>query len=175
MGERIKDQSCFEKPAEDVAKWLLGKTICIKQPDGLRKMRIMEVEAYSSDDTACYGYDNYKKKTDPTKAKKPLFDKPGTCCIYAGMILISCTKQGAPDNVLIRKAGNCEKYCEGPVLTGNELGVDRIPNDEDILTSDYIWLENSETENKFFNYKRVNLSKNVEDSDRNKPLRFVSI
>lgn len=175
--ERITDKDFFTRPAEEVAKLLLGKILCRRLLNGaIIKMRIMEVEAYPANDSACYGYKKDTEKINLTPAIKPLVEKPGTCCIYSGMILISCSKEKHPDNVLIRKVGRKGIICDGPWLTGKIFEVDSELSYQDLLSKcSNIWIEDDNSKRENCSAMRVNLSKSVKEVDRKKKLRFISI
>jgi 3-methyladenine DNA glycosylase Mpg len=127
----------FMQSADDIAPQLLGKIICRNLPEGQGKLRfrITETEAYCHDDSACYGYGykgNHGSK-NKTSAIAPLFEEGGKCCVYAGMLLIVCGEENVPDNVLIRKAGNRDTYCDGPFLLGKALKIDQGLHGKDML------------------------------------------
>lgn len=155
-----KDRERFSDPVE-AAKWLLGKVICRKLPDGeIMRLYITETEAYKHDDKSCYGYGG--KKTD---ANAPLFKQAGTCCIYGEMLLISCGVEGKSDNVLIRAAGNKHTYCRGPVIVYEELRLEKKHSGIDILASDKLWLEGTADERQCCQTTRVGLPENKRGSD----------
>lgn len=155
-----KDRERFSDPVK-AAKWLLGKVICRKLPDGeIVRLYITETEAYYYEDEACYGHDG--KKTD---ANAPLFEQAGTCCIYGEMLLISCGIKGESDNVLIRAAGNENTYCRGPIIVCDELRLEKKHSGIDILTYDKLWLEGTADERQCCQTTRVGLPENKRGSD----------
>lgn len=160
-----KDRFFFEKDAESVAKWLLGKELaCIESEERLSFV-ITEVEAY--DDSACYGYNK-----EETKATNPLFQKGGTMCIYAGMLLISCGDTGKPYNVLVRKIANENEYIEGPFLVGKRLKLKEkfdFVNGADILSENSpIRLNGDDTVHRYSKAERIGLGKCIIPQDREK-------
>ena len=104
---RIIDKSFFTAQAEDLAQQLLGKILCHKTPNAEHtiRFRITVTEAYPSDDEV-----SYSKKYTEGKAVDFLTDNIGLCCIFGGMILISCGEKNSNnrchDNVLIRGGYN---------------------------------------------------------------------
>lgn len=155
-----KERERFSDPVK-AAKWLLGKVICRKLPDGeIMRLNITETEAYYYEDEACYGHGG--KKTD---ANAPLFEQAGTCCIYGEMLLISCGIKGESDNVLIRAAGNENTYCRGPIIVCDELRLEKIHSGIDIMTSDELWLECTDNERRCCQTTRVGLPENKRGSD----------
>lgn len=163
-----KERERFSDPVE-AAKWLLGKVICRKLPDGeIVRLNITETEAYKHDDKSCYGYDG--KKTD---ANAPLFEQAGTCCIYGEMLLISCGIKGESDNVLIRAAGNENTYCRGPIIVCDELRLEKKHSGIDILTYDKLWLEGTADERRCCQTTRVGLPESADKQSREAKHRFI--
>lgn len=163
-----KERERFSDPVE-AAKWLLGKVICRKLPDGeIVRLNITETEAYYYEDEACYGHDG-----KITKDNKPLFEQAGTCCIYGEMLLISCGIKGKSDNVLIRAAGNENTYCRGPIIVCDELRLEKIHSGIDILTSDELWLEGTADEKRCCQTTRVRLPKSADKQSRESKHRFI--
>ena len=157
----------FDCPVE-LAQWLLGKTLCHKRPDGrVTRLVITETEAYDHDDPACYGYGG------KTRDNAPLFEKGGTCCIYGEMLLIACGKEGEPDNVLIRRAGNETIYCGGPILVCEELGLEKADGGLDLLTSKALWLEGTDELRACCRTQRVGLSDTLDREHRDLRHRFI--
>lgn len=163
-----KDRENLSNPVK-AAKWLLGKVICRKLPDGeIVRLYITETEAYDYKDKACYGYDGKK-----TKDNKPLFKQAGTCCIYGEMLLISCGVEGKSDNVLIRAAGNENTYCRGPIIVCDELRLEKIHSGIDILASDDLWLEGTDNERQCCQTTRVGLPESAGKQSREAKHRFI--
>lgn len=163
-----KERERFSDPVE-AAKWLLGKVICRKLPDGeVVRLYITETEAYYYEDEACYGHGG--KKTD---ANAPLFEQAGTCCIYGEMLLISCGIKGESDNVLIRAAGNENTYCRGPIIVCDELRLEKIHSGIDIMTSDELWLEGTDNERRCCQTTRVGLPESADKQSRESKHRFI--
>ena len=172
-----KDRSFFMQPADVLAPQLLGKCLCRKLSDGtVVRFRITETEAYCHDDSACYGtaHADCGNNEKITKATAPLFEKGATCCIYAQMLLIACGPEGKPDNVLIRKAGNQQQYCDGPNLLCQALQIDKSLHGKDLLSKDAtLWMEDDGAVRAYCAIERVGLGKNVKDADREKKHRFI--
>lgn len=162
----------FTKPAMHLGEWLIGKQICRRFPDEtVLRFRITETEAYGHDDSACYG-----KNGKPTPATAPLFEQGGYCCVYADMLLIVCGNQNEPDNVLIRKAGNRNQYCDGPISLCKALKIDKTLHGQDLLDPvASLWIEDDGTVRECCAVERVRLGINVNEDDRKKKLRFISI
>lgn len=163
-----KDREKFSDPVE-AAKWLLGKVICRKLPNGeIVRLHITETEAYKHDDESCYGYGG--KKTD---ANAPLFEKQaGTGCVFGGMLLISCGEIGKPSNVLIRSAGNEHVYFNGPFKIYDGLQLKNFRS-VDLLTSDDLWLESPAEEKRCCQTTRVGLPESADKQSRESKHRFI--
>jgi len=82
-------QFFFTHPAKDVAIDLLGKIICRQSDDGtITRHRITETEAYPGD---C-----------PYVFTEPQFYSIGEWIALEDMLMISCTGDKSPDNIVIR-------------------------------------------------------------------------
>lgn len=162
-------QEIFSGSAVELARWLLGKTLCRKKHDGcVVRLTITETEAYGHDDPACYGYGGKK-----TPDNAPLFGKGGTCCIYGEMLLMACGEEGRADNVLIRRAGYESTYCGGPILVCEELGLEKPDSGTDLLTSDVLWLEGTDEARECCRTQRVGLPDTVDKEYRALEHRFI--
>ena len=101
MMSEIRNKEFFEQPAEELAKALLGKIICLRRKTPYvaeTRFVITETEAYYRNEEICYGYGKNKDEAATLKCA-PLFKKAGTWCIYGGQLLISADEEGFPDNV----------------------------------------------------------------------------
>ncbi len=175
-----KDLEFFIQSADQVAQKLLGSLLCRKMPNGeIRKMIIMETEAYPSDDSTCYGYGyegNHGKK-QKTIANSPLFERGGICCVYGGMILLVCGEKGKPDNVLVRSGIYNDDYYDGPCKLAKALCVDKKFHGTDILAKDSeLWIEKKSCD-EFVAIKRKGLvhSEFENKDDNNNKLRFFAL
>lgn len=162
------------RSSEEAARELLGKVLCCEMQDkSVLRLRITETEAYPGKDSACYG-----KIGRPTEATAPLFGKGGTCCIYAGMLLIACGPEKEPGNVLIRCAGDSEKniYCDGPMKVFDVLKKKKEElHGRDLLAPGSVYLEDDGVLRNYCRTKRLHLGKTVLEKDREKQLRFVAL
>lgn len=161
-----REREHFSDPIQ-TAQWLLGKVICRKLPGGeVVRLYITETEAYEHDDESCYGHDGKK-----TKANSPLFEQSGTCCVFGGMLLISCGEKNKADNVLIRSAGNERTYYDGPFKIYKGLQLGKELSGIDLLNNRDMWLEYPAEEKPCCKISRVGLSKNRRGSNLNH--RFI--
>ena len=131
--KKIQNRDFFARPADEVAKDLLGKIICRKMGDEfIMRCRITETEAYFGEEPFCYGYGDEKPQN-----KSAIFYSVGNVCHYADMLMISCLGDDRPDNVLIRSVD----LHSGPVKTVEALDITDDLNREDLTVSEVIWLE----------------------------------
>lgn len=96
------DYSFYQQDALVVAKELLGKYIVRNINNHTLISKIIETEAYKSNDKACHAY-NYKK----TKRTAPMFEPGGIAYVYFTYGLYHCFNvvtdvKGEPSAVLIR-------------------------------------------------------------------------
>lgn len=151
LKERTKIQNCdfFARPADEVAKALLGKIVCRKMADGFNMhARITETEAYFGEEAFCYGHGGKNPRN-----KDAMFYSVGKVCYYADMLLISCFNESAPDNVLIR---SLDLY-SGPQQAVEALDIKLDLNEEDLTSSDTIWLEDDGAKVEYTLSERVNI------------------
>ncbi len=161
----------FTRPAvspEEAAEALLGLVLCRRLPDGtVLSAKITETEAYYGHGADSAGYGNRR-----TPATEPLFQRPGLCCVYAGMLLLSCGSAG--ENVLIRCGADGAHYYDGPLKLAAALLIDKSFHGEDILTSDRIRLQADDGSiGACCRTQRVGLGKAVAEADRVRSLRFI--
>lgn len=155
--QKVQDKAFFLRPPTEVAQDLLGKIICRKMEDDfVMRCRITETEAYFGEEPICYGF-GAKKEAGKTEA----FYSVGKVCFYCGMLMISCFRQRAPDNVLVRSV-DC--YC-GPMRVTDVMDINAALHGTNVMTSDLIWLEDDGSKTEFISSKRVNISDD-------KPYRF---
>lgn len=108
-------KNVFEVPAEELAKWLIGKELHY----GEKSVLITETEAYGADDPTCYGV-RYGKNNNTSVS----FNKGGHLFVYGGMLMITAGENDTDSqNVLIR-AGE-KPYTNGPCKLKDYLGIDK--------------------------------------------------
>lgn len=133
--EQIK-KDFFLQPTIEVAKKLIGCIIVRKIGSKIISGRIVETEAYLSDDPACHGY--YKK----TKRNEPMFGPPGYTYIYqvhtSFCLNFITAPVNVPEAILIRAlqpvegieamktnraVTNIKDICSGPGKLCKALGI----------------------------------------------------
>jgi DNA-3-methyladenine glycosylase len=127
-----------------VAEELVGCHLVHHTQHGLRRGRIVEVEAYvHEEDLACHA------RFGRTRRSAPLFEAPGHAYVYLiyGMydcFNVVCEPEGSPAAVLIRAlepepplAGNTD----GPGKLCRALGITRQHNRADLVKGSPLWIE----------------------------------
>jgi DNA-3-methyladenine glycosylase len=66
----------FDRSTVDVARALLGTVLSVRGPDGRRRVRLVETEAYVANDPANHAY------RGPTARNRSMFSRPGTLYVY---------------------------------------------------------------------------------------------
>ncbi len=167
MGKRMGRQA-LSRPAKELAPELLGKLLCRKTKKGVLKYRIMETECYCGEkDTACHAS---KGKTERTKV---LYEKGGTAYIYLcygihALFNVVSGKEGCPEAVLIRGVAGYN----GPGKLTRAMEIDRTLNEEDMVTSRLLWLEDDGYKPEYVTAKRVGIDYATEEY-RNILWRFI--
>src|SRR3989338_2689782 len=160
----------FNRPADKVAKELLGKILCRRINKKILKARITETEAYFNEkDPASWA--RYGKR----KSNILMWDSPGKILIKNvhkyKMLNFITGKKGEASAVLIRalESLNFKARCYGPGLLTSCLKIDKDFNGQKIIKNKKIWIEeNNKKENlKIFRGYRVGVK-----NDLKKKLRF---
>lgn len=121
----------------NIAQRLPGMDIVISNGKHERRYIITETEAYNgTEDKACHASKGMTPRTEI------MFGEGGYLYVYFvygmhWMMNIVTGKEGVPQAVLIRGAGNMT----GPGRVTRELGIDGSFNKESIITSSRIWIE----------------------------------
>jgi DNA-3-methyladenine glycosylase len=127
----------FERPADRVARQLLGKLLVATTAKGIVRLPVTEVEAYlGSHDLACHG------SRGMTKRNATMFGPAGCWYVYLcygmhWMLNIVTGKQGVPAAVLLRGAGEVS----GPGRLTKALGIDRSLDGAAALEASGVWFE----------------------------------
>jgi DNA-3-methyladenine glycosylase len=151
MAPSTTSRAFFARPAEAVARDLLGRTIVSTTPAGVVVVRIVEVEAYAGeDDPASHAW------RGPTPRTQVMFGPPGHAYVYFsyGMhwcLNLVCEKEGRASAVLLRAGEILEgsalarerrgarplgvRLASGPANLASALGVDAAANGTDLLAS----------------------------------------
>lgn len=129
----------FDRPADRVARQLLGMHLVARTPDGLQRLPVTEVEAYlGSHDLACHG------SRGMTKRNATMFGPAGCWYVYLcygmhWMLNIVTGKPGVPAAVLVRGAG----HLSGPGRLTKALGIERSLDGAAATPCSGVWFEES--------------------------------
>ena len=116
--DSVLDREFFDRPAEEVAPDLLGRSLSHCTPEGVVTVRLTEVEAYAGPrDPASHAY------RGPTKRNAVMFGPPGHSYVYFtyGMhfcMNLVCLGPETPAAVLLRA---------GEIVEGRSLAMSRRP------------------------------------------------
>ena len=162
LGEEFYIKNCTE-----TAPLLLGKFLCRNINGKIIKTKITETECYFGEaDTACHAH---KGKTERTKT---LYQKGGVAYIYLcyGIHFLFNVVTGPkdmPQAILIRAVENYN----GPGKLTKYLQITKSLNEENLITSEKIWIEDSGKAAKYKSYPRIGIDYATEEY-KNKLWRF---
>ena len=121
----------FDRPADRVARGLLGATLTVHGGSSVRSVRIVETEAYLRGDPASHAF------RGPTKRNRSMFSCPGTLYVYrihqvvcanlvaregeAALLRAGATDLGPPDTA--RGPG---RLCRFLGITQDDDGADAV-------------------------------------------------
>lgn len=152
MAKRL-GRKYLSQPATVLAPELIGKLLCRQTEEGILKYRIMETECYyGEEDTACHAS---KGKTERTKV---LYEKGGTAYVYLcygmhSLFNVVSGKEGHPEAVLIRGVSGYN----GPGKLTRAMEIDKRLNEEDMVSSERLWLEDDGCRPEYTTAKRVGI------------------
>ena len=128
----------FDRPADRVARDLLGSWLVVRGRDGRTKRHVVcETEAYlGAHDLACHG------RTGPTKRNATMFGPAGLWYVYLcyglhWMLNVVTGPEGVPAAVLIRGVGDLA----GPGRVTRGLGIDRGFDGRPATRREGLWFE----------------------------------
>lgn len=130
-------QKFFNKPADEVARALIGCLLCVQTQGEVVRLPITETEAYMGPhDLACHASKGRTVRTET------MFMGPGTIYVYLiygmyDMLNIVTGEEGYPAAVLIRGAG----VHDGPGKLTKALGITRTFNAMKLGRNTGVWIE----------------------------------
>jgi DNA-3-methyladenine glycosylase len=136
-------RSFYARPAEEVARDLLGRVLVHQDGPVRRAGRIVETEAYiGPHDRACHAYRGRTARTEP------MFGHPGYAYVYLIYGMYDCfnvvtDREGHAAAVLVRALAplqGCEGKTDGPCKLCRALDITRVLNRAD-LTGPELFVE----------------------------------
>ncbi len=169
--------------AEALARWLIGKLVVRRFPEGEAAGRIVETEAYLPYDPACHAY------RGPTPRNGALFLRPGHAYVYIAygtsmMLNVSSEPEGVGSGVLVRalepvagvalmlarrNGADRRDVARGPGRLAAALGIDRSLDGRDLCAPGELYLADDETMPDVGISTRIGLTKAAD-----LPLRFYA-
>jgi len=167
-------QSFFQRPAEEVARALIGK-ILVRRLDGkLFRARLIETEAYlGPDDLASHASKGRTRRTEV------LFGAPGRAYVYLiyglyEMLNVVAGAAGQGQAVLIRAALPLDDWkadLSGPGRLTRAMEITRLQNGLDLIGTQIYLLDNPDDQPAVQSAKRIGIDYARQWKDA--PLRFV--
>jgi DNA-3-methyladenine glycosylase len=167
-------RSFFQRPAEDVARALIGKILVRRVPGKLFRARLIETEAYlGPDDLASHAS---KGRTPRTEV---LFGPPGRAYVYLiyglhEMLNVVAGAPGQGQGVLIRAADPLDDWqadLTGPGRLTRALQITRLQNGLDVTGAELHFLDNPDDRPPVQSTKRIGIDYALHWKDA--PLRFI--
>lgn len=162
----VLPRSYYQRPATELAPDMLGKLLCRRFPDEVRRYRIMETEAYfGTEDTASHAH------RCPTGRARIMFEPGGLAyvhrCHMFNLLTIVTGPEGHPEGVLVRGVDGFD----GPGRVGRELGLDLSMYGSEMSTEGVLWLEDDGCRPAHGCHPRIGIGYASEE-DRTRPWRF---
>jgi DNA-3-methyladenine glycosylase len=167
-------QSFFQRPAEDVARALIGKILVRRLRGKLLRARLIETEAYlGPDDLASHAS---KGRTGRTEV---LFGPPGRAYVYLiyglhEMLNVVAGAAGQGQGVLIRAADPLDDWkadLSGPGRLTRALQITRLQNGLDVTGAELHFLDNPDDRPAVQSTKRIGIDYALQW--KHAPLRYV--
>ena len=167
-------RSFFHRPAEDVARALIGKILVRRLQGKLFRARLIETEAYlGPDDLASHASKGRTRRTEV------LFGPPGRAYVYLiyglhEMLNVVAGAAGQGQAVLIRAADPLDDWkaeLSGPGRLTRALQITRLQNGLDLTGAQLHFLDNPDDQPAVQSAKRIGIDYALQWKDA--PLRFV--
>ncbi len=167
-------RSFFHRPAEDVARALIGKILVRRLQGKLFRARLIETEAYlGPDDLASHASKGRTRRTEV------LFGPPGRAYVYLiyglhEMLNVVAGAAGQGQAVLIRAADPLDNWkadLSGPGRLTRALQITRLQNGLDLTGAQLHFLDNPDDQPAVQSAKRIGIDYALQWKDA--PLRFV--
>lgn len=166
---RVLGRGYYSRPATELAPDMLGKLLCRRFPEGVRRYRVTETEAYcGEDDTACHAH------RCPTGRARIMFEPGGLAyvhrCHMFNLLTVVTGPEGHPEGVLIR---GVEGF-DGPGRTGRELGLELSMYGSPMSPEGLLWLEDDGSRPAYATAPRIGIGYASEE-DRARSWRFTAV
>ncbi len=146
--ERKLARDFYDRPADSVARDLIGKILCVRQGSRILRSRIIETEAYlGRHDKACHAHKGLTKRT------AVMFGPPGYAYIYFvygvhHMLNVVTHREGEPHAVLIRATDSSlhfsDRELNGPGKLTKAFRINSRHNSLDLCGDDLFILDAAE-------------------------------
>lgn len=111
----------FDRPADRLARDLLGATLTVRASRRVRSVRIVETEAYVRDDPASHAF------RGPTVRNRSMFSRPGTLYVYRIHQVVCANLVARRGEAVLVRAGDAlrsePKVASGPGRLCRFLGI----------------------------------------------------
>ncbi len=168
--EKRLGRDFYRQDVVSLSRALLGKIICVRGDEGLKRARIFETEAYGgANDKAAHSYNNRR-----TARTEVMFWDGGHVYVYLiyGMhylFNVIANRENIPEGVMIRCARALERnlVLNGPGKVTKYLGIDRKHYGLDLTKADNIYMiDDDYPVGEIFAGKRINIDYAGEDKER---------
>ena len=121
----------FDRPADRVARELLGSTLSVRSGRRVRSVRIVETEAYLRNDPASHAFRGI------TERNKSMFSRPGTLYVYRIHQVVCANLVARRGEAVLIRAGSVTGHppttASGPGRLCQFLGITRFDDGLDTV------------------------------------------
>lgn len=121
----------FDRPADRVARGLLGATLTVRSGRSVRSVRIVETEAYVRNDPASHAFRGL------TKRNRSMFSRPGTLYVYRIHQVVCANLVARRGEAVLLRAGAADELppptASGPGRLCRFLGITRDDDGADAV------------------------------------------
>lgn len=165
-GGAVLGRDYYLAPATELAPDMLGKLLCRRDADGVRRYRITETEVYyGTEDTACHAH------RCATGRARIMFEAGGLAyvhrCHMFNLLTVVTGPVGHPEGVLVRGV----EGLDGPGRVGRELGLELSMYGSPMSPEGYLWMEDDGCRPGFSASERVGIGYACEE-DRARMWRY---
>jgi len=170
------DRDFYLNDTVEVARQLPGRILVYESPEGMLSGRIVETEAYLSDDAACHA------SRGMTKRNRTMFGPPGHLYVYFTYGFHHCANivtqpQGVGEAVLVRsleplegieimrrnrRRDDLRDLCSGPGKLCQALGIDVSNNGTDLLGNTVYVLDDPAAPGEIIARPRIGIRENTD-------------